>query len=128
METKITDGLWVADMSFTPYRPTYDAVLTVNEEPGRVDDAIKHRHIVMADSNDPQEEALTAAAEWGLEQWLDGKRLLVRCDDGGNRATYVVAAIFAAMGADNEEALESVNRRVVFPLQNDSFIDAVLRW
>lgn len=128
METEITDGLWIADMSFTPYRPSYDAVLTLNEDPGHVDDAIKHRHIPMADSDDPQIEALTSAAEWGLEMWLDGKRLLVRCDDGGNRCTYVVAAIFASMGAENDEALASVNRRVEFPLQNDAFIDALLQW
>lgn len=129
MERQITDGLWIGDMAQIPYRPTFDAVLTVNEEPGHVDDAIKHRHMVMFDNDSGQQGVVREGAAWVQDLWLDGKQVLIRSEHGINRPAYVMAALFLLIGSANpDEAIDSVNRRAEFPLQNNTFIDALLDW
>lgn len=122
-EFKVVDGLWVGDMSAIPYRPQYTAVLTVNEDAGRVDDQIKHRHLEMLDCDDPQGPVLGDAVAWARGQWEEGKQVLIRSQLGVNRPAYVVAALFIEMGATCEEALASLRARVPDSLTNPAFLN-----
>ncbi len=120
-ENEVTSGLWIGDMTAIPYRPTYDAVLTVNETAGHVDEDIVHRHIHMEDGGDPQTTQLDAAVKWAHKQWEQGRTLLIRSEHGINRPAYVAAGMFLAMGADGDEAIASVLRRVPGGLTNPAF-------
>ena len=65
---------------------------------------------------------LKQAVDWGYRQWINGDRLLVRCQAGLNRSGLVTALILIESGLDAQSAILQIrSQRADYALCNSEF-------
>jgi hypothetical protein len=68
------------------------------------------------------------AAEWALQRWQEGQRVLIRCQAGLNRSGLVTALVLMLAGYTARDAITLLReRRSSFALCNAHFIDWLVR-
>ncbi|MEI9907212.1 MAG: hypothetical protein WDO06_04205 [Actinomycetota bacterium] len=71
---------------------------------------------------------LRQIVEWGYQQWMQGDRVLVRCQAGLNRSGLVTALILIKSGSDPEMVIQKIReRRDSYALCNGEYEEWLLR-
>lgn len=66
---------------------------------------------------------LKQAVEWGYQQWVNGDRVLVRCQAGLNRSGLVIALIMIKSGLDAANVIDLLrSRRSEYALCNEEYV------
>jgi hypothetical protein len=62
-------------------------------------------------------------AEWAFEQWISGKKVLIRCQAGWNRSGLVMALVLIKHGLSPREAIRLIReKRSPHALCNQDFV------
>jgi hypothetical protein len=122
-----TLGDFVAFSSKTPFITPehFDAVVTLYQYANPVDWLVKEYRYCIYDSDIEHfdQEALFEAVKFAHEQWVNGKRVLIRCQAGLNRSGLVTALVLIRSGFTALEAVTLIREnRNGYALFNDEFV------
>ena len=67
-------------------------------------------------------------ADWAFEQWISGKKVLIRCQAGWNRSGLVMALVLIKHGLSPKEAIRLIReKRSPHALCNQDFVNFLER-
>lgn len=126
---EIAPFLWVGDGRFPP-EDRFDVVVTLDATVGSAQPPTGGRHVVVAMRDTRWEpidrSALATAVTHVVAALHDGHRVLVRCEQGLNRAPLVAGEALAALGTPREELVDLLrHRRDPRVLTNPRFADQI---
>lgn len=105
----VVAGIHIGRMQPTPHVGEFDAVLTVGEDVGLVENGIRLKHVHLPYGHpELSHDALSECAHWVNAQARENRRVLVRSEGGRQRPALVTALVVLRMGGTETDALECI--------------------